>query len=172
MKVAVRMALVMAVSIALAWGMSLLPEIQPRLADPVFGPDKSGRLTEANMVDALVALPLDLRIARADFRQSVMSVDLFLPKGVSGERFVYHDLYELSRFAWSTTTNVDRLLVRVMLEDGADRQMKELLLAMEAKRTQGEPAGQPPASGNVNGMRTYLEERYHFSYTPKWKEQS
>lgn len=171
MKIGARLAGVVVLSVAIAWGLSWLPGFSPEPANPVFSPDLEGRLTETNMVDALVALPLDLHIAKADFRQSVLSVDLFLPQGVSGERFVYHDLLELSRFSWKRTGNVDRLLVRVILGGGADRQNKELLLAMEAKRSQAQPDSAPSESATVPEIRSYLENRYHFSYTVRWKQQ-
>lgn len=172
MRIAARIAGVIGLSVAIALGLSWTAGSKRNDTSPVFQQGKTGRLTEVNMVDALIALPLDLGIAKADFRQSVMSVDLYLPKGVSGERFVYHDLYELSRFAWNATTNVDRLLIRVILQDGEKRQNKELLLAMEAKRTQAVEVGELAAVGTVTEIRMYLESRYHFSYTPEWKDQS
>jgi hypothetical protein len=167
-----RAAMVAIVSVAIAWGMSLLPGIGGQSASPVFQPDQKARMTESNMVDALTQLPLELRIAKADFRQSVLSIDLFLPRGVIGERFVYHDLYELSRFAWSQTSNVDRVLIRILLQEGESRMERELLLAMEAKRTQTEPADKPQGTGTTAEIRSFLESRYHFTYTPKWKDQS
>lgn len=165
-----RAAAVAVMSVAIAWGMSLLPEFGNHSANPVFQPDQKARLTESNMVDALVGLPLELRIAKADMRQTVLSVDLFLPKGVTGEGFVYHDLYELSRFAWSRTSNVDRVLVRILQQDGEERAERELLLAMEAKRTQTEPGDKPEGAGTTAELRAFLESRYHFTYTPKWKD--
>lgn len=172
MKGLTRAAAVGVLSVGIAWGLSLLPGSGGMEASPVFQPDGVSRLTESNMVDALVDLPLELRIAKADFRQSVLSVDLFLPAGVSGERFVYHDLYELTRFAWSRTANVDRVLVRILLLQGEDRTERELLLAMEAKRTQTEPAEKPQGKGTTADIRAFLEGRYHFTYTPKWREQT
>lgn len=159
-------------SVSIAWGLSWLPDPSGQAAAPVFQPNKPSRLTETNMVDALVGLPLELRIAKADFQQSVMSVDLFLPAGVIGERFVYHDLYELTQFVWTRTSNVDRLLVRVMLLEGQDRGNKELLLAMEAKRDQAEPNAKPTSGKSQAELKQYLESHYQFTYAPKWKEHS
>lgn len=173
MKIAARLAGVVVLAMLLAWGVSWLPEIGPKTDRPVFQTDKTVRLTQLNLVDGLVALPLELGIAKADFRQSVLSVDLFLPKGVSGARFVYHDLYELTRFAWESTSNVDHLLVRILVEEGTDRRDRELLLAMEAKRTQADlETNGSDSGGTTAAIRSYLESRYHFSYTPRWREQS
>lgn len=167
MRIAARLVAALAAAVIMAWGLSLLAGTGNTPDRPVFQPDKSGRLTEANLVDALVSLPLELKIAKADFRQSVMSVDLFLPAGVSGERFVYHDLYELSHFAWSGTANVNRLQVRIMAVDGLERQPRELLLAMEAKRQQERTENQP---ATLEELKAYLERYYQFSYTSKWLE--
>lgn len=173
MKGAARVAMVIGASLALAWGLSYLPEFRSQDVSPVFQLDKAAVLNESNLVDALTAIPLELDIAKADYRQSVLSVDLFWPTGVSGERFVYHDLYELSHFAWSSTSNVERIVIRVLIRQGQGRQTKELLLAMEAKRSQAkgtaEPAGGPAAIGE---LKSFLESRYQFSYAPKWKDLS
>lgn len=167
-----RIVVVAVLSVSIAWGLSWLPDPSGQASAPVFQSNKPFRLTETNMVDALVGLPLELRIAKADFQQSVMSVDLFLPAGVMGERFVYHDLYELSQLAWTRTTNVDRLLVRVMLLEGQGREGRELLLAMEAKRDQAEPHARLASGRSQAELKQYLESRYHFTYAPKWKEHS
>lgn len=172
MKGLTRTAAVVLVSVTIAWGMSLLPDVGGGNASPVFQADGMERLTESNMVDALIGLPLELRIAKADLKQNVLSVDLFLPKGVTGEGFVYHDLFELTRFAWSKTSNVDRVLIRILLQQGEDRSGRELLVAMEAKRTQAAPGEKGPASGTASELRKFLESRYHFTYTPKWKDQT
>lgn len=171
MKGLARIAAVAGLSVAIAWGMSLLPRTEGNMAAPVFLPDHKVRLTEANMVDALVQMPLSLRVAKADFKQNVMSVDLLLPKGVAGDGFVYHDLYELTRFAWSQTTNVDRLLIRVLQQNSGERASRELLLAMEAKRTDSASAGKVSASATASELKSYLESRYHLTYTMKWSNQ-
>lgn len=170
MKLAMRMAAALVLSLGIAWGLSWLPRAGWQ-ADPVFRPGDIVYLTETNLVDALSAVPLDLQIAKANLKQGVLSVDLFLPRGVSGERFVYHDLYELLCFSWNTTDNVNHLLVRVMLQDGADRQTKELLLAMEAKRSQWNKE-LLPADSPVSRFKSELEKQGNFSYTPAWMKQS
>ncbi|MDF2924381.1 MAG: hypothetical protein K0R57_3295 [Paenibacillaceae bacterium] len=170
MKLAARLAAALVLSVALAWGLSWLTDNRTKDASPVFQPDKARALSEMNMVDALAALPLELDIAKASYGKSVMTVDLFWPTGLSGERLVYHDLYELSHFAWSSTTNVERVVIRVMLSDATDRRNRELLVAMEAKRTQEDGAIDARPGASAAELRTYLESRYHFSYTPKWKQ--
>ncbi|WP_438445599.1 hypothetical protein [Gorillibacterium sp. sgz5001074] len=170
MKGLTRAAAVVLISVSIAWGMALLPDAGSKKANPVFQSDRTERLTETNMVDALVGLPLELRIAKADLKQNVLSVDLFLPKGVTGEGFVYHDLYELTQFAWGKTTNVERVLIRILLKTGDERAERVLLVAMEAKRTQALPGERKPAT--VPELRGFLESRYHFTYTAKWKDQT
>ncbi|MNC49456.1 hypothetical protein D3C75_986370 [compost metagenome] len=122
-------------------------------------------------MDALASVPLDLEIASANLQHGVLSVDLFLPKGVSGERFVYHDLYELLSFSWDSTANVNHLLVRVLQQNGSDRQRNELLLAMEAKRSQWNKE-LLPADSPVSRFKSELEKQGNFSYTPTWMKQN
>lgn len=170
MRLAARLAAALILSIGIAWGLSWLPQGGSR-ADPVFKPGGAGYLTEANLVDALVSVPLQLEIAGANLQHGVLSVDLFLPKGVSGERFVYHDLYGLLSFSWNSTANVNHLLVRVLQQNGGDRYDKELLLAMEAKRSQWNRETLPPDSP-VARLKNELEKQGDFSYTPLWLKQN
>lgn len=170
MKLAARLAAALILSMGIAWGLSWLPKGGSR-ADPVFKPGGAGYLTEANLVDALVSVPLQLEIAGANLQHGVLSVDLFLPKGVSGERFVYHDLYGLLSFSWNSTANVNLLLVRVLQQNGSDRYAKELLLAMEAKRSQWNRETLPPDSP-VARFKSELEKQGNFSYTPLWLKQN
>lgn len=170
MRLAVRLAAALILSMGIAWGLSWLPQGGSR-ADPVFKPGGAGYLTEANLVDALVSVPLELEIAGANLQHGVLSVDLFLPKGVSGERFVYHDLYGLLSFSWNSTANVNLLLVRVLQQNGSDRYAKELLLAMEAKRSQWNRETLPPDSP-VARFKSELEKQGNFSYTPLWLKQN
>jgi hypothetical protein len=170
MKLAARLTAALLVSLGIAWGLSWLPQVSSQ-ADPVFQPGGAGYLTETNLVDALASVPLDLEIASANLQHGVLSVDLFLPKGVSGERFVYHDLYGLCSFSWNSTANVNHLLVRVLQQNAGDRHSKELLLAMEAKRSQwnGELL---PADSPVALFKSELEKQGNFSYTPVWMKQN
>lgn len=172
MKLAVRMAAALALSLGIAWGLSWLPQGGSGATNPVFNPGGTVQLSETNLVDALSNLTLDLEIARVNMQQAVLSVDLFLPEGVSGARFVYHDLYELLRFSWTGTANVNHLVVRIMLQDGGGRGTRELLLAMEAKRSQWNKEEQLPPEISVLRLKNALEKQANFSYTPKWIEQS
>lgn len=163
---------VVLLSVAVAWGGALAAGWTGGAASPVFREDRTERLTDSNMVDAFVGLPLELRIARADLNQNVLSVDLFLPKGVFAQEFVYHDLYELTRFAWSKTSNVDRVLVRVLQQNGQERTDKELLVAMEALRSQAAAGAALTSEANAAERKAYLEGRYRFTYTKRWKDQT
>lgn len=170
MKLAARLAAALLLSMGIAWGLSWLPQGGSH-ADPVFKPGGAGYLTETNLVDALNSVQLELEIASANLQHGMLSVDLFLPKGVSGERFVYHDLYELCSFSWHSTANVNHLLVRVLQQNGADRHSKELLLAMEAKRSQWNRELLPPDS-SVSLLKSELEKQSDFSYTTVWMNQN
>lgn len=170
MKDYARAAVVAVLSVGIAMALSVLPQPDgngfPGAEQAVFRPEQPVRLTQDNLVDALVALPLKLDIARADVQQSALSVDLFYHGG-AGVQTIYRDLYEISRFAWSSTSNVDRIWVRILSADGETKARRELMLAMEAKRSQA-ANGYSPESSTIS-VRDYLLSRYQITYTQKWK---
>ncbi|WP_409346601.1 hypothetical protein [Paenibacillus sp. MBLB4367] len=127
-------------------------------------------LSDDNMVDMLSALPLQLSIKKADWHQSVLSVDLLMPSAASGIERVYRDLYTLSEFGFQTS-NVRQVLVRVLegrKEAGAAESGYPLLVAMDARKASRSSSWKREGEG-AQTLQDYLQSHYRITYTKKWQ---
>lgn len=169
-----RAAAVAGMSIGIALMLALLPQwdraagLSP-VDRTVFQPERPAKLTDDNLVDALVRLPLQLDIGKADLHQSVLSIDLFVPSGLSEDRTVYHDLYELSQFGLAATSNIEQVMVRVLERQDVEGTNRQLLLAMDSRREQAGAEGEKGGDPSILNVREFLESRYHLTYTQEWK---
>lgn len=166
-----RMAVVLCVSVAVALALSKLPQVEQaaRMGAEDFG-GKRGKLTEQNLVDALVAVPLELNIVRAELRQSVLAVDLGLSQGKVSEYAVYRDLYELSQYGLSNTTNIEQVQVRIMEIGKTDPKSRQLLLAMDARRENRPKAEEKAGESSTLNLKELIQSHYSLTFTQKWKD--
>ncbi|MCD1260214.1 hypothetical protein B5M42_015490 [Paenibacillus athensensis] len=173
MKWAVRIGIVAAVSAAMAVGLSLLPQLEQSGGQGTvesWSGKRAAQMTERNMVDLLVQVPLQLRIRKVELNHSIVSIDLSLPKNAEPEA-VYRDLYRLTQTMTTRTTNINQVLVRVLDYTGAtDTASGQLVLALEAGR--GEAKDMEPDAGALSQteMEAQLQNRFHITYTMKWRQ--
>lgn len=167
-----RIAAILSLSVAITLALSNLPQLERtvRTGAAIYADPERSRLTDQNLVDALVSLPLELRIIRAELRQSVLSVDLAVPQGKIPERSVYLDLYELSRYGFTATTNVNQVLVRIMELDREDPHARQLLLAMDARRENRPKVEGKAAESSKLDIKAILQSHYAITLTQKWKD--
>lgn len=170
-----RAAAVVGLSMGVALMLALLPEWDQAAgtsssARTVFQPEKPAKLTDDNLVDALVRIPLQLDIGKADLHQLVLSVDLYMPSGLTESRMVYHDLYELSQFGLAATNNVEQVLIRVLEREDGEGANRQLLLAMDARRKQTVTGDEKGGGPSILNIREFLESRYRLTYTQQWKK--
>ncbi|MBP1999533.1 hypothetical protein J2Z69_000552 [Paenibacillus shirakamiensis] len=95
--------------------------------------EKPGLLSEDNLVDAMIMLPLSLPLSKADLNDHMLSVDLKITKNNTHMSRVYLNIAALIRFAFERTSNINQLLIRVMAEDEWVGE-KHLLLAADIRR--------------------------------------
>ncbi|GAA3405204.1 hypothetical protein ACFFNY_28540 [Paenibacillus hodogayensis] len=176
MKSTVRIMAAVLISIGFAAVLSIVPELDGSVQSngaetPVFRSDYAVTLSERNLVDLLVRAKLRLNVAHVEFSDSILSVDLKTKSGGMSAEAIYEDLYELSSLGFSGTKNVKQLLVRVMEQPAGKDQTPQLLLAMDAKRTD---LGGGATEAGLRGRGTkeqYLSSHFSLTYTRKWLDQ-
>jgi hypothetical protein len=170
-----RLLLAFALSAAIALTLTLIPPLQQawlgsKEAASVFGSGGGRQLTEGNIVDLLVQVPLQLRIRKVELTSSTLSVDLNLPRSAD-EETVIRDLYTLAQRLFASTSNVNRVFVRVIDYSAASRSSGgKLLLALDAARERGKDMAPPGANESPAVLEQYLRQHFQMTYTDKWRE--
>jgi hypothetical protein len=172
MKWTIRIGIAVIISAMIAVSLSLLPRLEQSL--PVLGGlwtgKKVGQLTNNNLADFLVELPLQLRIRKVALNHSILSIDLNLPRSVD-EASVYRDLYTIVQSTITKSSNVNQILVRIMDYSGAvSSSTAQLVLAMEANRDKAGDLKQSISSSSAMLLEQELKARFHLTYTPKWQQ--
>ncbi|QGQ96877.1 hypothetical protein EHS13_19305 [Paenibacillus psychroresistens] len=129
------------------------------------------QLSELNLVDHMVNLPLELQIAKVSYQHSILSVDLLSVPGNTIDTMVYHDLFELSQFGLFHVSNVNQVLVRIIEHKETVVNRNELLLAMDSRKENVQNQGLAKKDLNTVNRLKYLQSHYNLTYTQKWKEQ-
>jgi hypothetical protein len=132
--------------------------------------DNQVQLTDHNLVDLLVQIPLQLRIRKVQLSQSVLSIDLSLPKNVE-ESLVYRDLYAIAQSTITKTFNVNQVFVRIMdYADGSGTAAVQMVLAMEADREHAKNLDARLHEVSSILLEQQIKSRFHLTYTSRWQE--
>jgi hypothetical protein len=175
MTIASRLLATGVLSAAIALSLAFIPQLQQAwlgVKEPVsaFGTGGARRLTEQNVVDVLVQVPLQLRIRKIGLTSSTMSVDLNLPRSAD-EEVVIRDLYTITQRIFAQTGNVSEVLVRVMDYTSTSRSSGgKLLLALDAVRERGKDMAPVAEHETTAVLEQYLRQHFQMTYTDKWKE--
>jgi hypothetical protein len=157
----------------LALAMSILPEATnlPPSNFPQTGSSMQiVQLSDRNLVDLLVQLPLQLRIRKVELSQSVLSIDLSLPRNVE-EALVYRDLYAIAQMAISRTSNVNQVFVRIMDYSNATIHTNaQMVLAMAADRDHAQNMDAHLQEVSSILLEQQVKARFHLTYTSNWQE--
>jgi|GEM_PF-1653652 len=170
-----RMMIMAILSGAIAIGMSMLPKLDqlPALSNGIadsWTGKRAAQLTNSNLVDLLVQVPLQLRIRKVELTNSRLSLDLSLPKNAESAA-VYRDLYTLAQTMTNKTKNVNQVWIRVMDYSGAtDQTSAQLVLAMVADREQGKDMKASANELSLIQLEQQLQNRFRLTYTPRWQQ--
>jgi hypothetical protein len=129
------------------------------------------QLSEQNLVDFMVKLPLDLQVAKVSWQHAILSIDLLSVPGNTIDTMVYHDLFELSQFGLYRLSNVNQVLVRIIEHKETERNRNELLLAMDSRKENMQAQKTNMKELSALDRQKYLQSHYRLTYTQKWKEQ-
>jgi hypothetical protein len=173
MKWKARILITAACSGLLALAMSLLPEaasLPPSNSAQTGSRIQVVQLSDRNLVDLLVQIPLQLRIRKVELSQSVLSIDLSLPKNVE-EALVYRDLYVIAQMAISRTSNVNQVLVRIMDYSNVSAHTNaQMVLAMAADRDHAQNLDARLQEVSSILLEQQVKARFHLTYTSRWQE--
>jgi hypothetical protein len=158
------------ISAGIAFGLSMLPQAGGTEGVPAFQSSRALQISDRSVVDFLIKLNISNRIQQVDWNHATLSVDLSMD--AEAERAaLFRDLYEISHSALSGTSNVERVLIRVMDRSRIEEGTPQLVIALDANRKQvprGEKLRDLPES--TGEYEKYISERFRLTYTVKWKE--
>lgn len=170
-----RIAVVLMLSLAIAWGLSYLPDIQQRSLGTsselsVFHEFKPVRLTEENVVDWVVGIPKRLVLSKVELRNHIVAMDFKLkqPSGKPSE--IYAQMVDVTQQGFAGTTNVDRVQIRVYLPSTVEDSKQQLLIALDAERAQYREQDYELWRGNKLSAEQWLTERFHLTRTPRFEK--
>ncbi|WP_427051962.1 hypothetical protein [Paenibacillus sp. TC-CSREp1] len=140
-------------------------------AEPVTATHQPVQLTNDNLVDVLRSLHMSTPIARVEWKQSILTIDL----KVKGTDTTYTEIYEsmaaVVDLSFRGLENVEQVLLRVMAEDEWMHK-RHLLLAADIRR------GEWPMYA-IDMLRTWksavfseeLKDWFHLMQTELWRKQ-
>jgi hypothetical protein len=169
-----RLLLVGVLSVAIALCLALVPKLHSAMLDnkeaaSVFGPSAGRQMTDRNVVDVLVQIPLQLRIRKVELTTSTLTVELNLPRSAD-EEVVVRDLYTFTQKVFAGTSNINNVLVRVMDYSASSRSSGgKLLLALDALRDKGKDMVPPSEHETNDVLEQYLRQHFKMTYTDQWR---
>ncbi|WP_261301119.1 hypothetical protein [Paenibacillus andongensis] len=173
MQWSMRIMMTLGLSIIMVVCLSVLPKMDRStgLGSPHnWSSNRAGELTNNNMVDLLVQVPLQLRIRKVELSNSRMSLDLSLPKNADSAA-VYRDLYTIAQTMITKTKNVNQIWVRVIDYSGVtDSTSTQLVLAMVAEREYGKDMEKNANELSLIQLEQQLQNRFRITYTSKWQQ--
>lgn len=137
----------------------------------VFANPNEKQLSEQNLVDFMIKLPLKLQIVKVNWQHAILSIDLLSVPGNTIDTMVYHDLYELSQFGLYRVSNVNQVLIRIIEHKETESNRNELLLAMDSRKENIQTQKNSLKELSDLNRQKYLQSHYRLTYTQKWKEQ-
>lgn len=90
---------------------------KPQEAAAVTASPQIVSVTEARLVDYLSDIPLQLRLSRAAWNGDGLTIDMKVASTIARPDAIYHDIYELLQHSFTRTDNVNRLLLRIVIQD-------------------------------------------------------
>lgn len=173
MRWSIRIVMALGISAAVVISLSMLPkmDLSSGLGSAyTWSSNHGGKLTENNLSDLLVQIPLQLRIRKVELSSSRLSLDLSLPKNADSIA-VYRDLYTIAQTMLVKTKNVDQVWVRIIdYSGGAETTSSQLVLAMVAQREFGKDMEKKPSELSLIQLEQELQNRFRLTYTSKWQQ--
>lgn len=173
MRWSMRIVMTLAVSIVIVVCLSLLPKMDSSmgLSSPYRWPsNRIGQVTDNNLPDLLVQVPLQMRIRKVELTNARMSLDLSLPKNADSAA-VYRDLYTIAQTMLMKTKNVNQVWVRVIdYSNASDNASTQLVLAMVAERESGKDMEKSANELSLIQLEQELQNRFRITYTSKWQQ--
>lgn len=169
----IRIVITLAISVVIAISLSILPKMDASMglgAPSGWSSNRAQELTDHNLPDLLVQVPLQLRIRKVELSASRMSLDLSLPRNADSVA-VYRDLYTIAQTMLQKTKNVNQVWVRVIDYSNASENVSaQLVLAMVAEREFGKDMEKGASELSLIQLEQELQNRFRITYTSKWQQ--
>lgn len=161
-------------SLGIAFSLSLLPLLDDkgeRKEDlTVFQNTKLWQISDDNLVDYLLQLPLEMHIGKVDWGNSILTIDLSIQQEGTPDTILM-DLYKLTYYGLVGTTNVKQVLVRVReFEHENSVRGGGLMLAMDARRGDVSLEGIRKLQKEQLSVYRFLNEYFQLTFTRAWEE--
>lgn len=169
MKWLLRIFITACISVSIAIGFSFLPIIKQSHTplEPALPVHAKMELTDQNIVDYLIAMPVQLEYDRVNWEHQTLYIDLLLNEKLYSQSAIEKDLFELCYFSLVQVNNIQDLRVRVMLSDSA-QVSSTLVMAMELKPSkQASEQIKKMKEGQVS-PRIFLQSFTSLTYTNLW----
>lgn len=167
MKWVTRLAITTFLSIAVAFGLSMVSRLDQTVS--VFSTVKAQPVSESNIVDVVSKLQLHLRIRRVEVSHSIVSIDLSASKAAENTD-IMKDLFEIPKGMFASSTNINQVLVRVLDASNEQGGSAQLLVASDARREKWLPNEPKLNPQSADELQEYLETHYRMTYTPRWQD--
>ncbi|MEX2416198.1 MAG: hypothetical protein WD424_08635 [Paenibacillaceae bacterium] len=169
-----RFIVVAVLSVCIAWLLSFLPELKSHLPIDlnelqVFQNDNPVTLTEENIVDWIITVPLQLELRRVDWSDRILSVDFEVGTPMEPSKVIMNQLLDFVYYGLGATTNVDRVWARIVQTPvGEGQQPRRLLLALDAHRAQIFEEDYELWKSEQISVEDLIERRFQLTVTPQW----
>jgi hypothetical protein len=174
MKLWTRFIIVVITSGSLAWLLSYLPDLQSQLPATanelqVFHYEDAITLTDTNIVDWIITVPLQMKLIRVDWSDRILSVDFEVGKPLEPSQIIYNQLLDFVYYGLGATTNVDRVWVRIIQRSASEaNESKRLLIALDANREQISEGDYERWKSQLITAEQLIHTRFQLTLTPHW----
>ncbi|WP_042162568.1 hypothetical protein [Paenibacillus gorillae] len=157
----------LAVTLVLAW----LPHLHKETGRDVsvFHPTPATKLTNSNLVDAMVGLQLSGQLAKVEWKHTILSVEMKLPDAAGQSQRWAEDMEKLIRLSFLQMDNVSRILLRYV--EGNEQGTSRLLFAIDVRKGDNwllDEIDQLSQADPIHDER--WRERLRISFTSAWEQ--
>jgi hypothetical protein len=158
------------ISISLAVGLSFLPELNSdsMLGDRAMPVQGNLQISNQNLVDYMVQLPIHLDLYKVSWEHHTLSLDLVLEDTLYSKKAIQQDLFEICYFGLTQVNNIQDIRVRIMLKGSGD-QSSQLVMAMEMKPTKNAAENLKAYKQGEKDPLLFLQSHTSLTYTSLWK---
>ncbi|MHA0855462.1 hypothetical protein [Paenibacillus sp. CMAA1364] len=137
----------------------------------VFNSQHTDRLSDDNLVDRLSVVAFTLPIRTVEWSKSILTMDLKVVQSDTNATEIYQNMAEAISFCFQDTSNVDRLMIRIVAENKWVNK-DYLLLAADITRENWNDELTNELKGNGEKLlREQLKLNFHITETKLWQNQ-
>ncbi|OAB44274.1 hypothetical protein [Paenibacillus glacialis] len=137
----------------------------------VFDSHPSTTLSDENLVDTLHSRPFTLPISKVDWKNSTLVLDLKVVTPDSTITDIYENMAEAISFSFESTSNVNRLMLRLVAEDKWVNTRHLLLAADISRQAWNEESTHELRNNGEAPLPDHLKQTFRMTETKLWLNQ-